>query len=88
MGKLSQKDFDEMSGRLRTRALSLMKQLDLGATRLSRGHRRGARARRMARRPGRRPPTPAATVAHLRLRDSRNDLDAVFCKRCGARLQA
>ena len=28
MGKLSQKDFDEMSGRLRARAVSLMKRLD------------------------------------------------------------
>ena len=32
MGKLSAKDFDEMSGRLRSRALSLMKQLDMDAT--------------------------------------------------------
>mgnify|MGYP006142053811 CR=1 FL=1 len=32
MGKMSQADFDEMSGRLRARALSLMKQLDLGAS--------------------------------------------------------
>ncbi len=29
MGKLSPKDFDEMAGRLRSRALSLMKQLDV-----------------------------------------------------------
>ena len=29
MGKLSKKDFDEMAGRLRTRALSLMRQLEL-----------------------------------------------------------
>ena len=28
MGKVSQADFDEMAGRLRTRALVLMKQLD------------------------------------------------------------
>jgi hypothetical protein len=32
MGKLSQKDFDEMSARLRARALSLMKQLDEGSS--------------------------------------------------------
>jgi hypothetical protein len=31
MGKLSEKDFDEMSVRLRTRAIALMKQLDEGA---------------------------------------------------------
>lgn len=31
MGKLSSKDFDEMAGRLRARAISLMRQLDLGS---------------------------------------------------------
>lgn len=32
MGKLSPRDFDEMAGRLRTRAISLMKQLDEGGS--------------------------------------------------------
>jgi hypothetical protein len=32
MGKLSPKDFDEMAGRLRARAITLMKQVDEGAT--------------------------------------------------------
>ena len=32
MGKVSPKDFDEMSGRLRARALSLMKELDEGGS--------------------------------------------------------
>jgi len=31
MGKLSAKDFDEMAGRLRARAMSLMRQLDTGS---------------------------------------------------------
>jgi hypothetical protein len=31
MGKVSPKDFDEMAGRLRARAMSLMRQLDTGA---------------------------------------------------------
>jgi ABC-type hemin transport system ATPase subunit len=31
MGKVSEKDFEEMSGRLRTRALMLMRQLDAGS---------------------------------------------------------
>src|SRR4030095_17158593 len=31
MGKLSEKDFEEMSARLRARAMSLMRQLDAGA---------------------------------------------------------
>src|SRR4051812_1760800 len=32
MGKVSEKDFEEMGGRLRTRAISLMKQLDAGGS--------------------------------------------------------
>ena len=32
MGKVSPKDFDEMAGRLRARAINLMKQLDAGGT--------------------------------------------------------
>ena len=32
MGKLSDQDFEEMSGRLRARALGIMKQLDAGST--------------------------------------------------------
>ena len=32
MGKVSAKDFDEMAGRLRARAMSLMKQLDAGGS--------------------------------------------------------
>ncbi len=32
MGKLSPKDFDEMAGRLRARAIMLMKQLDEGGS--------------------------------------------------------
>ena len=87
MGKLSEKDFDEMSGRLRTRALSLMKQLDLDAAGYQRGHRRGARGARVQ---ASRTPAPHAVrdCRRLRLRDDRTILDAVFCKKCGARLQA
>ena len=32
MGKLSATDFDEMGGRLRARAIALMKQLDAGGS--------------------------------------------------------
>ena len=87
MGKLSQKDFDEMAGRLRRRALQLMKQLDEGA-----GYAPLIEAeleRRLSRVPGDR--VPAAGV----LRSDRsctcgasNDTDAVFCKKCGTRLAA
>ena len=83
MGKLSQKDFDEMSARLRQRAMALMKQLDEGASyapviekelqaRLATvGAPKGTHDERSA---------CACGTA--------NDSDAVFCKRCGARLQA
>ncbi len=86
MGKLSAKDFDEMSGRLRTRALSLMKQLDMDAT----GY-RAAIEQELAARVGSRPAassppaTPAAAVCGCGIA---NDVDAVFCKRCGSKLQA
>jgi hypothetical protein len=80
MGKVSEKDFEEMAGRLRSRALTLMKELDEGRSdyrtlierelnaRLSRqgggAHRRAAAARCSA-------------------CGSDNDVDAAFCKRCG-----
>jgi hypothetical protein len=78
MRKLSDKDFEEMGGRLRARAISLMKQLDEGGS----GYRvlieRELRARLAAKAivPD---PCPACATA--------NDHDAAFCKRCGARLQ-
>ena len=94
MGKVSAKDFEEMSGRLRGRAMSLMRQLDTEAgyrelierelqARLNSG---GGRARRdrTAR------PAPAATpdvkAAGACACGTANDADAAFCKRCGARL--
>ncbi len=85
MGKLSAKDFDEMSGRLRTRALSLMKQLDLDAT----GYRAVIEQELAARVQASRAPAaaaPAATVGTC-VCGTAHDMDAVFCKRCGARLQ-
>ena len=84
MGKLSAKDFDEMSGRLRARALSLMKQLDMDATgyrdaieqELAARVRKGAQVRTVS---------PAASTCACGIN---NDVDAVFCKRCGTRLLA
>jgi hypothetical protein len=88
MGKLSPRDFDEMAGRLRARAVSLMKQLDEGGSAYREIIERELRAR-MA----------AAGVAAAAAPDVRshtagacaschtvNDADAAFCKRCGARL--
>jgi len=94
MGKLSQKDFDEMAGRLRRRALQLMKQLDEGA-----GYApliEAELARRLNRVPGARGPragVPGAQVLgddqHTRCScGASNDADAVFCKKCGTRLAA
>lgn len=77
MGKLSQKDFDEMAGRLRARALSLMKQLELGG-----GGYAAAIERELASR------VPAVPTAAERCAcGTVNDADAVFCKKCGARVR-
>jgi hypothetical protein len=80
MGKLSQKDFDEMAGRLRARALSLMKQLDSGTTTYSIEIERELASRMPA---GARP----ATAPGLCACGTSNDCDAIFCKKCGTRLQ-
>jgi pyruvate/2-oxoacid:ferredoxin oxidoreductase beta subunit len=79
MGKLSENDFQEMSGRLRARAARLMRQLDTGA-----GYRAQVE-RDLVRRLG------AAEDAAPQARfcaacGSARDADAKFCKQCGARL--
>jgi hypothetical protein len=90
MGKLSEKDFEEMAARLRARAISLMRQLDAGG-----GYRelieRELKARVSS--PGReKRVTPAPKMAPAAPRNCAcgavNDLDAAFCKRCGTRLTA
>jgi hypothetical protein len=99
MGKLSQKDFDEMSGRLRTRALSLMRQLDVdtagyqAAIESELNHRL---ERRFQPGPGKASPRPSGTVpADAPAAEctcpscaAENDADAVFCKKCGTRMSA
>src|SRR4051812_3774573 len=91
MGRLSDADWAEMSGRLRARAARLMRQLDAGA---------GFRAqieRDLAKRigaedaPAKTPPeaAPAPSVSADRLCAScqtANDSDAKFCKGCGAKV--
>jgi hypothetical protein len=82
MGKLSDEDFREMSGRLRARAARIIKQLDAGA-----GY-RDQIERDLAKRLGpaaEKPPTvqDERTCAACA---TANDLDAKFCKQCGARL--
>jgi hypothetical protein len=88
MGKLSAKDFDEMSGRLRTRALSLMKQLEMDAT----GYRSvieqelATRVRASAVQAQGAVASSASVSRGVCACGTANDRDAVFCKRCGAKL--
>ena len=87
MGKVAKADFDEVSSRLRSRALGLMRQLDAGG-----GYREqiaedvkrrlGAQAA-----PGTQGAPAAEVVAGLCVRcETQNDEDAKFCKNCGAKL--
>lgn len=94
MGKVSQTDFEEMSRRLRVRAMSLMKQLDEDASGYKTIIERELSARLSAR--ASQPvvaaaaeiaPEPAAKTGVCTC-GTANDPDAVFCKRCGSRLQS
>lgn len=85
MGKVSPQDFDDMAGRLRARALGIMKQLDAGQNAY-----RELIEKELAQRVGRAPepvvapPRPAGTCDC----GTSNDPDARFCKSCGAKLRA
>jgi hypothetical protein len=85
MGKMSKADFDEMSGRLRGRALGLMKQLDAGG-----GYREQiARevTNRLARDTGASSAEGASRAKGFCAEcETQNDEDAKFCKNCGAKL--
>lgn len=83
MGKMSQADFDEMGGRLRLRALGLMRQLDAGG-----GYREQIAkevAERLADAPSA-PDAPDAPAAPVCRCGTTNDPDARFCKSCGSQL--
>jgi len=88
MGKVSPQDFDEMAGRLRTRAIGIMKQLDS-----SRSAYRAVIEKELEHRLGA-TGQPDLQVGHAtKTRDAaicacgtKNDPDAKFCKSCGARL--
>lgn len=71
MGKVSEADFKDIGGRLRTRALALMQDIE-----------RAAHARETPARPGVRADASATCAAC----GKPNDDDARFCKHCGARL--
>jgi hypothetical protein len=92
MGKLSQADFDEMGGRLRQRALGLMRQLDEGG-----GYRELIEReveRRLAEMDGAAPavhvaePAEVAETRYCPQCGTATDADARFCKSCGTRLSA
>jgi hypothetical protein len=76
MGKISPADFDEMAGRLRARALSLIKQLDTAP-----GYRALIERELSARLEHEPPPVQNCSCGTV------NDPDATFCKRCGTRLR-
>lgn len=81
MGKVSDSDFAEMAGRLRARAITLMKQLDVDVL----GY-RDLIERELAQRLGvDAPPADAPVCAAC---ETPNDPDARFCKGCGAPLEA
>ena len=87
MGKLSQHDFDEMAGRLRSRALSLMTQLDAGAAGYTQVIEKEL-ATRLEAVPARMSVQPTGEVSALCSScRAANDADAVFCKKCGTRLR-
>jgi hypothetical protein len=77
MGKLSEADWQEMSGRLRARAASLIRRLD--ATGDYRSQIEAEVAKRLESR-------GAATAPLCAKCSTGNDADAKFCKNCGERL--
>lgn len=83
MGKVAPKDFEEMSGRLRVRAMALMKELDEGTAY------RTVIERELNERLARKHQEPAAAASPICPQcGTTNDGDAAFCKRCGSALAA
>ena len=84
MGKVSDDDFADMGARLRLRARSLLKQLDVDGSSY-----REIIERELAERLDRAGLEPVASKQTRRVCsdcDTRNELDAKFCKSCGAEL--
>lgn len=86
MGKVADQDFAEMSARLRSRAMGLMKLLDDRPAEYRDAIEREVR-QRLAARGGAKAP---ATTTALTCGDcgTSNDADARFCKSCGTKLTA
>lgn len=91
MGKVSDKDFAEMSGRLRARAAGLLRQLDAGATYRDQIEAEIARRLETAGRGARSSPGVDGSRSRPGIDcacGTANDADARFCKSCGAKLEA
>ena len=99
MKKMSQADYDEMSVRLRARAMGLMRQLDAGTGyRMSIEEELGTRLGKRGMAPSTHAPaavaepddeaTEAPVVATCAACGQGNDADARFCKHCGSKLTA
>jgi hypothetical protein len=86
MGKVSEKDFAEMSARLRARASRLMRQLDAGSLYREQIEKDVEKRLGKTAAPAATPVTPSAVACASC--GSTNDADAKFCKNCGARLEA
>jgi hypothetical protein len=96
MKKVSKADFDEMTGRLRARAIRLMRQLDAGeGYRIAIEHELQSRLAQsgVAAAAGGQSAVGDQPSADLQVRDSiscacgtANDPDARFCKACGSKL--
>jgi len=82
MKKVSEKDFAEMSGRLRARAARLMRQLDAGSVYRVEIEKEIERRLKFV------PEKPRPTVNECPSCATKNDPDARFCKQCGANLGA
>jgi hypothetical protein len=100
MGKVSEKDFAEMSGRLRARAAGLIRQLDAGTS--YRQQIEKEVARRISSKVGRSTTVAGSTAVGGSIEqdppyaaellcascNTANDADARFCKSCGSRLES
>lgn len=94
MGKVAERDFEEMVGRLRARARTLIRELDAGASHrvlIEKELESRIRGTGLQARPGAtdlqvRPSDEAEASCHAC--GTQNDPDARFCKRCGSKLAA
>ena len=87
MGKVSEKDFAEMSARLRARAARLMRQLDAGSIYREQIEKEVERRIATTANPKSKTPSPKSQGAECAACAAVNDADARFCKSCGARLE-